>query len=337
MFARPRSALLAVLALAGCVDKGSGVELRLYPCQVAGGAPSKVVVAIQSYDAGGAAIGERLEKTFAIADPAVFSDDYATVEFVPPAGTTTADFTLTWSGGGVETSAVYTDRVVPRAGEVLVLGNDACAAIGDTTGPGSTGETTLAESTGDETTTTTGSTGDETTGETTGTTDGTTDASTSSTSTGSTGETTGGTTGGPMEGGGCEVEQINAVVCDGGPGVLGTFLRCDGDTMVWTNINEAPPCDLATACPFELGFEFPKIVGCLGGGVAWACACADIDLMTSKPETCPQDGVSKCGEKVDSSVKVELCVPDGDEVYHYVGLCPVCSEPVPGAPLCEYR
>lgn len=336
----PRLALLAALALAGCGDTASGVELRLYPCQVAGGAPSKVVVAIDSYDAGGAALGGRLEKTFAIDDPAVFSDDYATVEFVPPAGTATADFTVTWSGGGVETSAAYAGKVVPKLGEVLVLGNDACSAIGDTTtsGPGSTGETTLGETT-DGDTTTTGSTGDGTTGETTGTgttADSTTDPSTSSTSTGSTGETTGGTTGGPMEGGGCDVDQVGMVVCDGGPGVLGTFLQCDGDTMVWTDANETPPCVLETACPFELGFTFPKVVGCLGDGMEWTCACADIDPMTSEPKECPQDGVSKCGEPLDESVKVELCVSDGDSLHHYVGLCPACSEPMAGAPLCEY-
>jgi hypothetical protein len=46
--------------------------------------------------------------------------------------------------------------------------------------------------------------------------------------------------------------------------------------------------------------------------------------------------VSMTGDLSANAGSLELCVPDGEDVYHYVGLCPACSEPMPGAPLCEY-
>jgi hypothetical protein len=126
------------------------------------------------------------------------------------------------------------------------------------------------------------------------------------------------------------MEMPDAVVCDGGPGVLGDFLQCTGG--VWTKIE--PPCDIGVACPDELGFSFPKMAGCLGDGAQWTCACGDYNNMM--PQECPQDGVSKCGEMLFESVKVELCVEDAGKLYHYVGLCPKCSEAVAGQPLCEF-
>lgn len=327
----PRHALFAVLALAGC-GKASGVELRLHPCAILGELPTSVHVEIRTYDQGGAAIGETLQKSFSVDDPAVFSDDYATIEFVPPAGTTTADFTVTWGGGGVEVVAAYSQVAVPKIGEAIVLGSDECEPP-NATEPSSTGTTDEGTSSGTTGTTTSDSsgtsstTGDATTGTST-TGDGTTDASTSGTSTGTSG---GETTGGPQEGDPCD--NGGELVCDGGPGVLGQFLLCDVDAKTWKKA--PPPCSLDAACPPELGLVNPQLVGCLGDGMIWTCACADVDMMTEMPAECPADGVSKCGETIDELVKVELCVPDGEALVHYVGLCPKCSEDVPGQPLCE--
>lgn len=327
-----RHALLAVLAFAGC-GKASGVELRLYPCALPGGDPSDVVVTIQPHGSDGEALGSPLERSFAIADPSVLSDDYATVKFIPPAGTATADITLTWSVGGVEAVAMYTQVAVPHAGGAIVLGSEECEGTDGSTGEPSstsTGEGTSTDGTGTGTESSGGTTGGSSTGDgsttETGTTwDSTTDASTSSTS-----ETTGGTTGGPMEGGPCDMPDVT--ICDGGPGVLGEFLKCIDGTWQKVDNNQ---CDVGTACPPELGLENPELAGCLGDGTKWTCACADLDAMMV-PKTCPVDGVSACGEMVGDAVAVELCVTEGDELVHYVGLCPKCSEVVPGEPLCEY-
>lgn len=316
-----RAALLALFAAAACGGKADAVELRLYPCAAPGGGSMSVELAIQSRDGDGAPVGALLTETFTIPAPAVFSDGYATVAFRPPAGTVTADFTVTWSGGGIEATATYVGVAVPALGEALVLGEDGCDE-----GPGSTSEPT-----GTSAPTTT----DATTGEvtTTGTTEvgtSTTEGSTSTTTTGSTGTTTGETTsgssgttsGGPMEGQPCM--QGEPIHCDGGPGVLGVFLKCsDG---VWTKAD--PPCTLENVCPPELGLTDPQMVGCLGDGPNWTCACAETPV-----QECPMGGTSKCS-LFPLGVKVELCVQEGDKLNHYVGSCGQCVEEVPGQPLC---
>lgn len=314
-----RAALLALFAVAACGGGPTAVELRLYPCAPPGGAAMSVALEIQSRDQDGAAIGEPLAKMFAISEPAVFSDGYATIGFQPPAGTVTADFTVIWSGGGAESTAHYMNVAVPALGETLVLGIDECDGATGTTGEPTTGTTATTDATA------TGTTGTSTTGgETTGTTDATT-STTGESTTGTTAATTDastGTTGGdPQEGQPCV--QGEPAVCDGGPGVLGTFLQCIDGT--WTK--SSPPCDVETVCPPELGLAQPQLVGCLGAGTNWTCACADNPVMQ-----CAMGETSKCGP-IAGGFKVDLCVLEDGELNHYVGKCNDCYD-VQGEPLC---
>lgn len=311
-----RAALLALCAAAACGGGPTAVELRLYPCAPPGSAATSVTLEIQSRDQDGAAIGDPLTKDFSIADPAVFSDGYATVGFKPPAGTMTADFVVTWTGGGPDmTAAHYLNVAVPALGEALVLGMDACDDPSGMTGEpttsssGSTGEGT--GTSGATMGSTTGTTGDATgTGTTTGTTEATTDAS------------SGGTTGGdPHEGGPCMPGEPG--VCDGGPGVLGMFLLCVDGT--WTKSN--PPCDVDTACPPELGLVQPQLIGCIGTGTNWTCGCSDTPVME-----CAMGETSQCGQ-IPGGFKVDLCVLEQGKLHHYAGRCVDCYD-VDGEPLC---
>ncbi|MFZ6183190.1 hypothetical protein [Nannocystis pusilla] len=324
-----------VWMLGACGAQPTEVELRLYPCDLMSGAPTSVSLRIQSYGADGA-IGEPLSKTFPIADQGVFADKFATVGFTPPAGTLSADITVTWISADEMVQAIY-NEAVPALGEALELGKDECeGAPGTTTtpttidpttaGPG-TSETGTGTETGTTTTTTdpteTTSTSTSTTETTsTSTTD---ETATTTTSTTDTTDTTTGTSGEPMEGGDCPGEE-GMLVCDGGPGVLGDLLYCQGGK--WQVKNDLL-CDPSKCA--DTGLADPQIVGCMGSLMAWSCACAD----TPKGE-CSMGMQSQCGEPAGDGVKVELCVEDAGKTYYYVAICPACDE-VNGEPLCSLR
>ena len=278
MRARTDLSLVALLLLTAC-SKPTEVELRLYPC----GEPDKVDLDIQGYDGGGNAL-PLLQKSFAISDPGVFGDKYATVGLSKPDGMVTADFTLTWhlAGGALEV-VMLPGKNVPDAGEVLELGADGCMPVGGTT----TGMTEPTSSTGASTSTSTGpestSTGDDTTGSTgsTGT------ATTGSTSDGmtTTSETTETTTGDmttgeeSLLGKPCDPDDPQgAFYCeDSGPGLIGSLLECEVDTWVTAScgINDC----------MMLPFSMPVAVGCSGVGYTFACVCQEMtpvdDCMTA--------------------------------------------------------
>ncbi|MFY0537380.1 hypothetical protein [Nannocystis pusilla] len=185
----------------------------------------------------------------------MFADKFATVGFTPPAGTLSADITVTWISADEMVQAVY-NEAVPALGEALELGKDECEGVPGTTttpttidpttaGPG-TSETGTSTETGTTTTTTdpteTTSTSTSTT-ETTSTS--TTDETTTTTSTTDTTETTMGTSGDPMEGGDC-LGQDGMLVCDGGPGILGQMLYCQGASGWSTTNSSATPRSVKT-------------------------------------------------------------------------------------------
>lgn len=315
-----------VWMLGACSSTATEVELRLYPCVLTGGAPTSVELEIRNLDGQGAEIGDLLSKTFMIADPGVFDDGYASVGYIPPAGTVTADIKVTWTGGGESVAATYAVPV-PMLGSSVTLGADECEG-----GPGTTTTPTTDGPTSSSGTATTGTDTTDTTGTSTGTTTNTTDStststgttdSTTGTTTGTTDMTTGtttGTTGGPQEGGDCDMD--GALACSGGPGVLGEVLYCEAGTWVLKN-------DLCTvdAC-VGLGFNNPQIVGCFGAGMEFSCACAE----TPQGE-CTMGMESQCGGMLGDGVLVELCVVDGDNTWHYAAQCPACQD-VDGEPLC---
>jgi hypothetical protein len=314
--------------LGACGAQPTEVELRLYPCDLMSGAPTSVSLRIQSYGADGA-IGEPLSKTFPIADQGVFADKFATVGFTPPAGTLSADITVTWIAADEMVQAVY-NEAVPALGEALELGKDECEGAPDSTttpttvdpttaGPG-TSETGTSTETGTTTTTDPTETTSTSTTETTSTS--TTDSTTTTTtSTTDTTDTTMGTSGGPMEGGDCE--NLLEFACDGGPGVLGKLLQCQMGK--WT-LNETY-CSPGSCA--DTGLADPQVVGCIGAAQSWNCACAE----TPKSE-CSVGMQSQCGDPAGDGVKVELCIEDAGKTYYYVAICPACDE-VNGEPLCS--
>ncbi|MCY0988496.1 hypothetical protein OV203_15295 [Nannocystis sp. ILAH1] len=320
-----------VWMLGACGAQPTEVELRLYPCDLMSGAPTSVSLRIQSYGADGA-IGEPLSKTFPIADQDVFADKFATVGFTPPAGTLSADITVTWIAADEMVQAVY-NEAVPALGEALELGKDECEGAPDSTttpttiDPTTAGPGTSETGTSTETGTTTSTDPTETTSTSTSTTEttstSTTDETTTTTSTTDTTDTTMGTSGGPMEGDDCPVH--NTAVCDAGPGVLGKVLHCQVNKWVVNNgLCSADSCG-------ETGFANPQVAGCVGTLESWYCACAD----TPKSE-CSMGMQSQCGEATGDGVKVELCIEDAGQTYHYVSVCPNCEE-VDGEPLCLLR
>ncbi|MDC0718441.1 hypothetical protein [Nannocystis bainbridge] len=316
-----------VWLLGACGAKPTEVELQLFPCDLVSGAPTSVSLRIQSYGAEGA-IGEPLTKTFPITDPAVFDDDFATVGFTPPAGTLTADITVTWIAEGEMAEAKY-NLSVPALGEVLQLGKDECeGGPGTTSTPTTDGMTTVGPGTSETgtstepgTSSTSTSTTETTSTSTTETTSTSTTDETTTTSTTDTTETTMGTAGDdPMEGGGCEIPL--ELACDAGPGVLGKLLQCqDGKWELNETFCTPGSCG-------DTGLAEPQAAGCVGSLQSWSCACAD----TPKSE-CSMGMQSQCGESTGDGVKVELCVEDAGKTYYYVSVCPVCEEEN-GQPLC---
>lgn len=314
--------LIGLMSLASCRGEGE-VELRLYRCEGIA-APMTVRLEIQGYDGGGQAVGEKLSKVFTIADPAVFSDGFATVGFVPPKGVVVADFTVVWAEDGAETSASYPMLAVPPLGEVMVLGDDACTG-------GATTTATSDPTTGEPTTSTTGTSTGTGTGTETGTSSSTsttqTDTSTSTTTetgtstgtgTGSEGTSTGTT--GPVPGGDCPGKDGN-VECSQGVDQVGTLVKCVGD--VWVSQDAPTICDPMGVCP---GVTNPKVVGCFGDGEIWACACVGVP-----GEPCGVEGEVFCDQEI---MKLDLCLFDGGDLVHHTGSCN-CGD-VDGHTTCKF-
>lgn len=321
--------LLAALLVTGCA-KPTDVELRLVPC----GAPVRVDLEVQGFDAGGAAL-MALNASYAIDDPGVFSDGYATVGLRKPDGLVTADFTLTWHGSGDAPQVVtLTGVVVPAAGEVLELGAAECTAVGGTSTTTPTGDeststgaptstevstSTGTSSTGDDTTSTT-STTDVTTGTSTSdeTTSGTTDATTSDESTSTGGDT--------IEGEGC-AGQENELYCEGGgAGEVGHMLKCNMVTKVWDAVDAASVCKPEDWCPFAMVMLVdPKVVGCSGVGKTLACMC-----QGSLPEEPCSEADQGCG----ADEVITLCHEAMDGLRLTKSVCAVCDESTPMMPYC---
>lgn len=302
----------AVAALAACGGEPSEVELRLYRC--AGlDAPMSVRLEIQSFDEDGAALGGLLGKTFDVPDPAVFSDGYATVGFVPPGGTVTADIAVIWTEDGAQSTASFTKIAVPPLGQALVLGADACDG-GETTTETTTAPTTSAtgttgSSSGGGETGSTGSTGSTGTTEVgTSSTSGATETETSSTGDG-TGSTGTGTTG-PIPGEDCPGKE-GSTECSDGIGKVGQFVKCQGG--VWQAIE--PECVPEDVCGDVIN---PKLVGCFGVPEYWTCAC-----IGAPADPCMVEGESSCDP---NTGKLDVCLPDMDMMLkHHVGYCGACG------------
>lgn len=305
---RTRAFLSLVAVLLAACAKPTEVELRLVPC----GEPVRVDLDVQGYDAEGEALAP-LHASFAISDSGVFSDNYATVGLVKPDGMVTADFTLTWYGSDdVQEVVVLTGRTVPAAGEVLTLGAEGCAPVGDeTTSDVPTGTSTGAPETVTGTSTGSSSTGDDTTTTGTSTTTGsatdgtTTTGTTEATDASSTGATTGDDT---MLGDNCGGDP--AFFCEGsGPGKIGQLLECQG---TW----QLGDCEL-TDCP-ALGFPQYKVVGCSGEEI-FGCICQADPGTPCVPadQKCDPDGMTMtlCLDGVLSKTVCAKCYEDPNGPY----------------------
>ena len=332
------SAIVSFLALpvAACGGGEDRVELRLQPCDI-DGFPRSVRVRVEAFDADGAALGEPKSEAFAIPEPSIFDDGYATVGYVPPAGAISATVTIGWFAETNAGSLAASDHVVlwpnvklPALGESVELSAEGCEPFGGTSGTGTTTEGTATEGTTTEGTTTEGTTTEGTTTEgtttegttTEGTTTGTTTTGTTTTGT-TTGSTTEGTTttgGDTLEGTPCEADDLP--VCETpGPGEIGALLRCIGD--IWTE-DAAGLCDAICADAFY-GFNDGEAVGCSGNGsgIAWGCLCVEGNEVT------PCDGNDELCTVKNRSQLIQLCV-DGNLVK---GTCPeTCSDDL--APIC---
>lgn len=301
------SAIVSLLTLpvAACGGGEDRVELRLQPCDI-DGFPRSVRVRVEAFDADGAALGEPKSESFAIPEPSIFDDGYATVGYVPPAGAISATVTIGWFAETNAGSLAASDHVVlwpnvklPALGESVDLSAEGCEPFGGTSGTdtGTTTEGTATEGTTTEGTTTTGST------------------TTGSTTEGMT--TTGGET---LEGMPCEGDD--EPVCETpGPGEIGALLRCVGD--IWTE-DAAGLCDSICADAFY-GFMQGEAIGCSGNGsgIAWGCLCVEGNGVTD----C--DGNDELCTVKNRSQLLQLCV-DGNLVK---GACPEkCSDDP--APIC---
>jgi len=314
--ARKDLSLVALLLLTAC-SKPTEVELRLYPC----GEPVEVDLDIQGYDGEGKALA-LLQKSFAISDPGVFGDQYATVGLNKPEGMVTADFTLTWH---LEDDALevvtLTGKKVPAAGEVLELGADDCLPVGGTTAamtePTSTGTST---STSTASTSTSTSTGEDTTGSTgmattTGSTsDGTTTTGTTSATDTSTGDMTTGEE--SLLGKPCDPDDPKgAFYCeDSGPGLIGSLIECAVDTWVEADCG-------VNACAM-IQFAMPVAVGCSGVGYAFSCVCQEATPV--------EDCVTEDQGCDDDMMTITLC----HEGKIAKTVCAMCSEVDENLPVC---
>lgn len=320
----------AVWALAACSDAPNSIELRLYPCPLTGGLPTGVELEIHNRDAKGMEIGSPLTRQFAIGDgEAVFQDGYATVSYKPPEGTVTADITVTWTLASESVAASY-GVTVPGLGSSISLESGECGDVGTTNTPTTTLDptsgsgtssttSTVTDSTTTGTTETTGPGTDTDTTTSTGTTSSTTETTTTTSTTSTTDSTTDSTTGpiNPMEGEFCPVNGIPG--CEGGPGILGKLLFCTGNkwvpAMLGVDVCNDSPCA-------GLGLQAPQLVGCLGVGNDWSCACAET------PESDCMETENECPEGTEG-VAVAVC--DGGKLYK--AICPACDL-VDDKPLC---
>ena len=314
----------ALLLLIGGCARPTEVELRLFPCGLAGATPVSVELDVQGYDADGAALSP-LNASFAVAAE-VLGDGYATVGLRPPATMASADFTLTWRDAkGAAEVVTHAARAVPALGEVLELGAEMCAPLdatsssgeGTSTSTGTSGGTSTSSGEGTSTSTST-STGE-------GTSTSTGESTSTSTSTGETTESS--TTGEPsMVGDGCNM-AVDQYFCEhGGPGQLGTLLECVGAT--WTEAKLEQRCNLNDFCPPNLGLVEPKAVGCSGeGAIGWACVCQD-----KQPQACDGDEAACVGIQ-----RIDLCIDDGEgTLVRTRGLCTVlCLDVDIAGPQCS--
>ncbi len=309
----------ALLLLLGSCARPTEVELRLFPCGLAGVTPVTVDLDVQGYDAAGTALAP-LHASFAVAGGDL-GDGYATVGLRPPAQIATADFTLTWRDpmGGAEV-VTHTAVGVPAVGEVLELGAEMCVP------QGSTGSTSTSTGEGTSTSTSTGSSSSSSsTGEGTSSSSSTTGEGTgTSTSTGETTETS--TTGEPgKEGGDCVIPNEQYYCEGGGPGQVGTLLECVVDK--WTKANLKERCEDNGYCE-GLGLVEPVGVGCSGEGeVGWICLCQD---KVPVPCLLEEEGCMEIS-------KLSLCIDDGQGTkIRTKGACAeYCSTVDPAGPQCS--
>jgi len=312
-----------LLVLLGACARPTEVELRLFPCGLAGAPPVQVELEIQGYDAAGAAL-EPLSASFAVTASAL-GDGYATVGLRPPAGISRADFTLTWRDamGGAQV-VTHADLAVPKVGEVLELGADMCAPLGSSSSSGTEAGTSSSSGTSTGTSTSTGEGTSTSTGEGTSTSTGEGTSTGTSTDTGETTEAN--TTGEPsMLGDGCNM-AVDQFFCEhGGPGKLGKLLECAGNT--WKAADLKQRCNLDDYCPPSLLQVQPVAVGCSGeGAIGWACVCQD-----QPPQPCLGDESGCLGNQA-----ITLCIDDGQGAeIRTKGMCAVfCVDVDPAGPQC---
>jgi hypothetical protein len=312
----------------GCA-RPTEVELRLYPC--ADLTPVRVILDVQGYDAGGAALAP-LHAEFDIAGAGVLADGFATVGLRKPDGIAEADFTLTWrDAGGVAEVVTHERLAVPEVGAVLELGADGCAPVDATsssgddsttadpsTGDSTTGDASSSSSTTDPTTGTTG--GTSSTGDTTTTGDSTTSTSTTDTTTGDM------TTGEPSKlGDKCGGDDL--LLCEHfGPGKMGTALLCDGE--FWEVANLVSICSpLSDYCPTGK-MMMPKPIGCTAhedGVSGFSCVCEEEPKVPCLPAMIGCEGNNE----------ITLCVDDGEGGEQQLkGLCVGQCYDVANAPYC---
>jgi hypothetical protein len=310
-----------LLLLASC-SRPTEVELRLFPCGLAGALPVAVDLDVQGYDAEGAMLTP-LHASFAVA-AGVLGDGYATVGLRRPPGIATADFTLTWHDATGDAQVVmHPALVVPKVGEVLELGAEMCAPVETTSSGGSsTGEGT---STGSSTGSSTGMGTESGTGSSTSS--GASSSTGEGTSTGtSTGDTSGGSsTGEPsMAGDACSTGPDQYFCEHGGSGELGKLLECVND--IWTEADIKALCVLDVYCPASTGLVDPVAVGCSGmGAIGWACVCQD-----KVPLPCVGD---EMGCSADETIL--LCIDDGMGMQIRTrGSCVSCVDSIDG-PQCS--
>jgi hypothetical protein len=309
----------ALLVWLGSCARPTEVELRLFPCGLAGMLPVAVDLDVQGYDAAGVALTP-LRASFAVA-ASVLDDGYATVGLRRPPGISTADFTLTWrdATGGAQL-VMHPALVVPKLGEVLELGAEMCAPVGSTSSGSS--------SSGDATSTSTSSSSGTSTSTSSGTSSGTSSSSGTSTSgSTSTGATTESSTTGELSivGSSCDMVNEQFYCENGGAGQLGTLLECEN--LVWVEADLVKRCDLDAYCPASLGLIGPVAVGCSGLGLSgWSCVCQD-----SVPVPCLGDEAKCTG-----NVNLTLCIDDGQGMaIRTKGVCISCLDEDIEGPWCE--
>ncbi|MGB1276578.1 MAG: hypothetical protein ACPG77_12585, partial [Nannocystaceae bacterium] len=123
-------ALLAGLSQSGC-GKSSLIELRLSPCEFTSEVV-EVALTIDAYDEAGSKLGGTVTKTFAIADPSVFDDGYATVGYNRPPDAMRADFHIEWSAMDGKKISIHTDLALPNPGDALSLTATNCMDVDGT-------------------------------------------------------------------------------------------------------------------------------------------------------------------------------------------------------------